>query len=69
MFPGASDLFRGSCVTQILAKELENDILVELSHEPLGLKGSELQWPTVDKEAFGVKRAGRSILVGSVRYV
>ena len=60
MFPDASDLFWGSCVTQVPAEEMRRDVPVEeMSQEPLGfvsgvLKGSELRWPTVDKEAFAV---------------
>ena len=53
-------MFWGSCVTQVPSEELERDVSVEeMHHEPLGFlsgvfKGSQLRWPTVDKEAFAV---------------
>ena len=58
VFPDASDLFWGSCVTQVPSGELERDV-EDMSHEPLGFisgafKRSQLRWPTVDKEVFAV---------------
>ena len=47
VFPDASDLFWGSCVTQVPSGELERDV-EDMSHEPLGFingafKGSQLR--------------------------
>ena len=60
VFPDASDLFWGSCVTQVPSAEVDSNMPVEeMSHEPMGFlsgafKGPQLRWPTVDKEAFAV---------------
>ncbi|CAM9776668.1 unnamed protein product [Ascophyllum nodosum] len=58
MFPDASDLFWGCCLTQVPKEELvAGSSFMDLSHEPLAFlsgvfRGSQLCWPTVDKESF-----------------
>ncbi len=56
----ASDLFWGCCITQVPRGEVQYDVLVEeMSHEPLGFvsgsfRGSQLNWPTMDKEGYAI---------------
>ena len=63
MFPDASDLFWGCCLTQVPKEELVQDLgVVDMSHEPLAFlsgafRGSQLCWPTVDKESFAILSA------------
>ena len=63
MFPDASDLFWGCCLTQVPKEELVAGLsLMDMSHEPLAFlsgvfRGSQLCWPTVDKESFAILSA------------
>ena len=63
MFPDASDLFWGCCLTEVPKEELVAGLsFIDMSHEPLAFlsgvfRGSQLCWPTVDKESFGILSA------------
>ena len=63
MFPDASDLFWGCCLTQVPKEELVAGLsFMDMSHEPLAFlsgvfRGSQLCWPTVDKESFAILSA------------
>ena len=63
MFPDASDLFWGCCLTQVPKEELVAGLsFMDMSHEPLTFlsgvfRGSQLCWPTVDKESFAILSA------------
>lgn len=67
VFPYANDLICRSCMTQVLTGELEQNVLVEdMHHESLGLssgafKKSQLQGPTVEKQAFAVVSTFRGL--------
>ena len=58
MLPDASDLFRGCCLTQVPKEDLVAGLsFMDMNHEPLAFlrgvfRGSQLCWPTVDKESF-----------------
>ena len=58
MFPDASDLFWGCCLTQVPNEELGAGLsFMDMSHGPLAFlsgvfRGSQLCWSTVDKESF-----------------
>ena len=60
MFPDASDLFWGCCVTQVCDEVYaRGGPIAEMRHEPLGFvsgafKGAQLNWPTVDKEGYAI---------------
>ena len=66
MFPDASDLFWGRCLTQVPKEELVAGLsFMDMSHEPLAFlsdmfRGSQLCWPTVDKESFTILSACRT---------
>ena len=63
MFPEACDLFWRCCLTQMPKEELVAGLsFMDMSHEPLpflsgAFRGSQLCWPTVDKEAFAILSA------------
>ena len=63
MFPDASDLFWGCCLTQVPKEELVVGLsFMNMSHEPLAFlsgvsRGSQLCWSTVDKESFAILSA------------
>ena len=67
MFPDASDLFWGCCLTQVPKEELVAGLsFMDMSHEPLAFlsgvfRGSQLCWPTVDKESFAILSAFQSV--------
>lgn len=60
VFPGTSDLYWGCFLAQISPEDFASDVAVEeLLHETLAgyncqFKGTQLQWPTVHKEALAV---------------
>ena len=59
-FPDASDLLWGCCLTQVPKEVLVAGLsFMDMSHEPLAFlsgvfRGSQLCWPTVDKESFAI---------------
>ena len=63
MFPDASDLFWGCCLTQVPKEELVTGLsFMDISYEPLAFlsgvfRRSQLCWPTVDKESFVIMSA------------
>ena len=63
MFPDVSDLFWGCWETQVPRVEIECSTPVEeMNHEPLGsvsgaFRGSQLNWPIVDKEGYAMVAA------------
>ena len=63
MFPNASDLFWGCCLTQVSKEELVARLyFMNMSHELLDFlsdvfRGSQLCWSTVDKESFAILSA------------
>ena len=63
MFPDASDRFGGCCLTQMPKEELVAGLpFMDMSHEPLAFlsgvfRGSQLCWPSVDKEFFAILSA------------
>ena len=67
MFPYASELFMGCCVTQVPREEMDSGVPVEeMSHEPLGFvtgafRGFQLNWSIVDKEGFAIVAAIRRL--------
>ena len=68
MFLDASDLFWGCCFTQVTKEELVAGLsFMGISHEPLAFlsgvfRGSQLCWPTVDKEPFAILSAFQRVL-------
>ena len=63
MFPDTIDLFLGCCLTQVPKEELVAGLsFIGMSDEPLAFLsgvflGSQLCWPTVDKESFAILSA------------
>ena len=63
MPPDASDLFLRCCLTQVPKEELVAGLsFMDMSHEPLAFlsgifRGSQLCWPTVDKESSSILSA------------
>ena len=63
MFPDASDLFGGCFLTQVPKEELVVGLsFMDMSHKPLAFlsgvfRGSQLFWPTVDKDFFTILNA------------
>ena len=63
MFPDASDLFWGYCLTQVSKEELVARLyFMDMSDELLAFlsdvfRGSQLCWPTVDKKTFEILSA------------
>jgi hypothetical protein len=63
MFPDASDLLWGCCLTQVPKEELMAGLsFMDMNHELLAFlsgvfRGSQLCWPTVDKESFAILSA------------
>ena len=63
MFPDASDLFWGCCLTQVPKEKLVAGLsFMDMSHEPLAFlsgvfRGSQLCWPTVHKKSFAILSA------------
>ena len=60
MLPDGTALFFGGLLTQVPEEDLVSGIpVVNMAHEPLGfvsggVKGSQLNWTVVDKEACAV---------------
>ena len=60
MFPGASDKFWESYITQVPTVELGGSVAIaDMAHEPLGFpsgpfRGSQERWAAVDKEGFAI---------------
>lgn len=60
VFPDASDLFGGYCVTQVSAAEKYSGMWFDqMQHGPLvfvsgAFRGSKLNWPKVEKEGFAI---------------
>ena len=63
MFPDASDLFWGCCLTQVPKEEPVAELsFMDLNHVPLiflsgVFRGSQLCWPTVNKRSFAILSA------------
>ena len=63
VFPNASDLFWGCCLTQVPKEELVAGLsFMDMSHEPYPFlsgvfRGSQFCWPTVDKVSFAILSA------------
>ena len=63
MFPDASDLFWGCCLTEMPKEELVAGLyFMTMSHELLAflncvLRGSQLCWPATGKESFAILSA------------
>lgn len=60
MFPDASDLFWGCCLTQVSGEvHAREQPIVEMCHDLLGFvsgafKGAQLNWPTVDTKGYAI---------------
>ena len=67
MFPVATDLFWGGFLAQVPEEDLVSGIpVVNMAHETLGfvsggLKGSQINWTVVDKEACAILSVCRQL--------
>ena len=67
VFPDVSHHFWGCCVTQVSAVDFHSGMeVMDMPHEPLGFVsrafcGSQLNWPTVDKEDFAIVATFRRV--------